>query len=173
MQPPTVSDGNEQEGKIMTNASAPKTTDIKVRRVSPEDAAAWRALYRGYAKFYKREMTDAILDQNWAWLHDPAHPLEGLVVVASDGELVGLANYRPQPKPLQGNYAGFLDDLFVNPGQRGRGVGRQLIEHLATIARERGWSSVRWITAADNATARRLYDDVAVATHWVTYELNP
>ncbi len=58
-------------------------------------------------------------------------------------------------------------------GVGGRGVGRQLIEHLATIARERGWPSIRWITATDNATARRLYDDVAEATHWVTYELKP
>ena len=80
---------------------------------------------------------------------------------------------RKAAKPLQGNDAGFLDDLFVDPDQRGRGVGRQLIEHLATIARERGWPSIRWITATDNATARRLYDDVAEATHWVTYELKP
>lgn len=157
----------------MTNAGVPKTTDIKVRRVSPEDAAAWRPLYRGYATFYKREITDATLDQTWAWLHDPAHPLEGLVAADSDGGLLGLAHYRPQPKPLQGNDAGFLDDLFVDPEQRGRGVGRRLIEQVAMIARERGWSSVRWITATDNATARRLYDDVAVATHWVTYELKP
>ncbi|MFD2252406.1 GNAT superfamily N-acetyltransferase [Pseudochelatococcus lubricantis] len=157
----------------MTDKVAPKAKDLKVRRVLPEDAAAWRPLYRGYATFYKRDITDAILDQTWVWLHDPVHPLEGLVAVASDGKLVGLAHYRPQPKPLQGNDAGFLDDLFVAPDQRGRGVGRQLIEHLASIARERGWSSVRWITANDNATARRLYDDVAVATHWVTYELKP
>ena len=157
----------------MTTTNAPKTTDFKVRRVSPEDSAMWRSLYRDYATFYKREITDFILDQTWSWLHDPTHPLEGLVVVGSDGELVGLAHYRPQPKPLQGAYAGFLDDLFVDPGQRGRGVGRKLIEHLAKIARERGWSSVRWITATDNAAARRLYDEVAIATQWVTYELNP
>ncbi len=157
----------------MTNTCARKATDIEVRRVSPEDAAAWRPLYRGYAAFYKREITDAMLEQTWAWLHDPAHPLEGLVAVTFDGGLVGLVHYRPQPKPLQGNDAGFLDDLFVDPEQRGGGVGRKLIEQVATIARERGWSSVRWITATDNATARRLYDAVAVATHWVTYELKP
>ncbi|MCB4767043.1 GNAT family N-acetyltransferase [Ancylobacter sp. Lp-2] len=150
-----------------------KTTHITVRRISPEDAAAWRLLYRGYVAFYKREITDAILDQTWSWLLDQTHQLEGLVAVDADGHLLGLAHYRPQPKPLMGSYAGFLDDLFVDPGMRGHGVGRQLIEHLAMIGRERGWSSIRWITAADNATARRLYDDVAVATQWVTYELTP
>jgi hypothetical protein len=32
---------------------------------------------------------------------------------------------------------------------------------------------VRWITAEDNARARRLYDRVAQKTHWVTYEIRP
>jgi len=171
MQRATVSDGEQQKGGTMTATGSSNTTDIRVRPVSPEDAAAWRPLYRGYATFYKREITDAILDQTWAWLHDPAHPLEGLVAVGVSGELIGLAHYRPQPKPLQGNDAGFLDDLFVDPLKRGRGVGHKLIQQIAEIARERGWPSVRWITATDNTTARRLYDDVAVATHWVTYEL--
>lgn len=157
----------------MTSTDASTTAAIQVRRVSPDDAAAWRPLYRGYATFYKREITEGILDKTWAWLHDPAHPLEGLVAVASSGELVGLAHYRPQPKPLQGVDAGFLDDLFVDPQKRGYGVGRKLIEQITEIARERGWSSVRWTTATDNVTARRLYDDIAVATHWVTYELKP
>lgn len=146
---------------------------IEIRAVTPADAVQWRELYRGYATFYKREMTDAILDETWSWLHDPAHPLNGLVAVAESGDLVGLAHYRPQPKPLLGSNAGFLDDLFVDPTQRSRGVGRKLIAALAEISRERGWSTLRWITATDNATARKLYDDVAEATHWVTYELKP
>ena len=126
-----------------------------------------------YASFYKREITDAILDQTWAWLLDPSHPLEGLVATVDGGELVGLAHYRAQPKPLQGEDAGFLDDLFVDPERRGHGIVRQLIAQIGEIARERNWASVRWITAADNTTARRLYDDIAVATQWVTYELKP
>lgn len=145
---------------------------VFVRPVAPEDAAEWRVLYRGYAAFYKLPMTDAILDETWSWLLDASHPLDALVAL-SDGKVVGLAHIRPQPKPLLGTNAGFLDDLFVDPALRGRGVGRHLLEQVRTVARERNWVSVRWITAPDNATARRLYDDVAVATAWVTYELKP
>ena len=39
------------------------------------------------------------------------------------------------------------------------------------MARERGAAKVRWVTAADNATAQRLYDDIADRTDWVTYDL--
>lgn len=156
----------KEEGLMMTEK-------IEVRHMVPGDAAAWRLLYRGYAAFYKREITDEVLDRTWGWLMDQTHQLEGLVAVDAEGQLLGLAHFRPQPKPLLGGYAGFLDDLFVDPGRRGRGTGRALIARLSEVARMRGWSSIRWITATDNATARRLYDEVALATGWVTYELTP
>lgn len=142
---------------------------LVIRALTPADAPVWRDLYRGYAAFYKVPMTDDILDRTWAWLQDPAHPLEGLVAVSA-GKPVGFAHYGPSPRPLIGRDAGFLDDLYVDPAQRGRGVGRQLIGALAEIAHARGWPMLAWITARDNATARRLYDDVAKAAVWVTYE---
>lgn len=142
---------------------------MEIRAIRPTDATEWRALYKGYATFYKVPMAEDILDQVWVWLHDPAHPLEGLVAV-SQGNLVGFAHFRQEPQPLLGREAGFLDDLFVDPAQRGRGVGRNLIAALTDIARSRDWPMLSWITAQDNRTARRLYDDVATAAIWVTYE---
>ena len=145
---------------------------VIVRPVQQADSLQWRNLYRGYASFYNQPMTDAILDETWSWLTDASHPLDGLVAVV-DSKLAGLAHIRSQPKPLLGRNAGFLDDLFVEPAQRGRGVGRLLLEQVAAVARERQWVNVRWITAQDNTTARRLYDQIAMATPWVTYELKP
>lgn len=149
------------------------TEKIELRPMVPADALAWRRLYRLYAEFYKRQISEETLDLTWSWLMDPSHVLEGLVAVDARGQLLGLAHFRAQPRPLLGGYAGFLDDLFVDPEKRGKGTGRALIARLAELARERGWSSLRWITASDNAPARRLYDDVAKATAWVTYELIP
>lgn len=67
----------------------------------------------------------------------------------------------------------YLDDLYVSSHARSRGIGRALLERSAEIAREKGATVVRWITAADNVTARRLYDAVATATSWITYDINP
>ncbi|MGU3575622.1 N-acetyltransferase family protein [Brucellaceae bacterium C25G] len=150
-----------------------KTSNVNIRPLSANDASSWRKLYKAYADFYHVPMSDEILDQTWIWLLDRAHPLEALVATQTDGVLVGLAHYRPFPKPLLGKDAGFLDDLFVNPDQRGSGIGRALLNGLKEIARERGWPLVRWITAQDNAVARQLYDDVATSTTWVTYDLKP
>ncbi len=56
-------------------------------------------------------MNDDILDRTWAWLQDASHPVEGLVAQAGES-IIGFAHYWPQPRPLQGQYAGFLDDLL-------------------------------------------------------------
>lgn len=137
-----------------------------------EHRAAWRRLYEGYATFYKRTMTEEGLATVWGWLQDPAHELEGALAVV-DGEPVGLAHYRRMPSPLRGADIGFLDDLFVDPAARGGGAGAALIDHVAKVARARGWGVVRWITADDNYRARGLYDRLARKTSWNLYELQP
>lgn len=147
-----------------------KRSPVLIRPPTPADEEAWQQLYRGYADFYGVPMSSEILSTTWSWLLDPEHPLEGLLAVQDD-QPIGLAHFRPQPRPLYGETAGFLDDLFVAPANRRTGAARLLLEELARVARSRGWRTVRWITAADNATARRLYDQLASETDWVTYEL--
>lgn len=147
----------------------PETT---VRDVHTGDEHAWKTLYRGYREFYRLAPDDVVVDRVWSWLHDPAVPVAGLVA-ERDGALVGLANHRRFHRPSSGSVGVYLDDLFVAPGVRGGGVGRALVEHLDVVAAAAGASVVRWVTAADNAVARRLYDGVATATHWVTYDRAP
>jgi GNAT superfamily N-acetyltransferase len=101
------------------------------------------------------------------------HGLRGLVVEADDGALIALANLRTFARPSSATVGLYLDDLFTDPAARGTGAGKALLLRAAGIADEEGASVVRWITAADNATARRLYDSVAAETPWVTYDLAP
>ena len=138
--------------------------------IAVEHEARWRELYRSYATFYGRELTDAHAGTVWDLLMDPGHELEGRLALV-DGRPVGLAHFRRMPSPLRGADIGFLDDLFVEPETRAKGIGRALIEAVADIARERGWSLVRWVTADDNYRARTLYDRLAVETTWNLYEL--
>lgn len=145
---------------------------MQIRDLQPQDRDDWERLYRQYAEFYKEPMNEDILARTWSWLLDAQHPLQGKVVATANGALLGLAHYRSFPEPLLGKDAGFLDDLFVSPDQRGSGLGRRLIEAVAQAGKEQGWPFLRWITAQDNAQARRLYDGLAQATAWVTYDLN-
>ena len=149
------------------------TARWQVRPLVPEDQTRWRQLYAAYAEFYAASQTVEQTDRVWAWLMDPQHEVEGLVVHDAAGSLVGLAHVRAFSRPLSATVGGFLDDLFVDPQARGTGAVDALLDALRARARERGWSVVRWITAQDNDRARGKYDQVASATTWVTYDLAP
>jgi ribosomal protein S18 acetylase RimI-like enzyme len=59
----------------------------------------------------------------------------------------------------------------VDPAHRGARVADALIEALAGIGRERGWSVIRWITADTNYRGRAVYDRLAARTPWLTYDI--
>lgn len=144
---------------------------VTVRAVEAGDHADWLLLYAGYADFYKVVQTDAMRATVWRWIHDPACEVEGLVAVNDEKQVIGITHFRPYRRPLSASIGGFLDDLFVDPAARGSGAAQALIAGVEAIGHARGWSVIRWITAADNARARVVYDRVAVATPWVTYDI--
>lgn len=144
---------------------------ITIRSVEQRDRPEWNALYQGYADFYKVTQTPEMRDRVWQWLFDESHETEGLVAVDDKGILIGLTHFRPFARPLSATTGGFLDDLFVPPSSRGSGAARLLIEAVAQIGKQRGWSVIRWITAEDNYRARSLYDKIADKTKWATYDM--
>jgi GNAT superfamily N-acetyltransferase len=146
--------------------------EITIAPPRAEDFPDWRRLYEGYATFYKMPMNDGIAGTVWGWLLDPAHPLEALLARTSAGRVVGLAHFRPMPRPLTGSTAGFLDDLFVDPALRGSGLADRLLEAMGEAGRKRGWSLIRWLTADNNFRARGVYDRHAQRTMWITYQMD-
>lgn len=133
-------------------------SDFHTRPLTADDYADWRALFNGYAEFYGTAMTDATAAAVWEWLLDPAHELEGWLVTAGDGCVLGLAHIRRCPRPLAGCDMGWLDDMFVYPDARGSGAADALFARLRMLAAERGWPVIRWVTQHFNARGRAFYD---------------
>ena len=145
---------------------------ISIRDVTNSDFDRWAELYRGYREFYRLTPDEAVIDRVWTWLHDDQIEVRGLL--AEHGNtIVGLAHYRRFHRPSSGTVGIYLDDLFTDPAARRADAGRALLTSLGSRAAAEGCSVVRWITANDNATARRLHDTVAEATPWITYDLSP
>lgn len=143
---------------------------MNIRQPQAADFANWVKLYAGYAAFYGVAQTDEMRARVWSWLLDPSHPVQGLVA-EKDGQLIGLAHFRPFSRPLSASTGGFLDDLFVDPAARGSGAAAALIAGVKAEGQAQGWTVIRWITADDNYRARTLYDRVAERTKWVTYDI--
>ncbi|MGO4454989.1 GNAT family N-acetyltransferase [Arthrobacter sp. RAF14] len=147
-------------------------TEWTTRTLMEHDRDEWSRLFEGYCAFYQRELTPEHLDRVWAWLQ--GGDLIGLVAEdpAVQGRLVGLAHVRAVVRPTVGEVAGYLDDLFVDPEERGGGVVDELFEAIRAQARTEGWNHVRWITSEDNYRARAVYDRLATRTQFLTYHLD-
>ena len=141
-----------------------------IRKLEQKDKENWTKLYNAYANFYKIQMNRGILDTLWIWIHDESHDVKGLCFEL-EGKIVGIAHYRTMPRPIKGQYIGFLDDLFVEPNFRGQKIAQRLIAHLKSLSKDNNWSGIRWITHSSNKTAKKLYDKIANNTGFELYEL--
>ena len=145
---------------------------VSIRDVVAADFPAWSVLWDGYNSFYEREGPTAlpaeITARTWARLLDPAEPMEALVA-EQDGRLLGLAHIIFHRSTTLLADTCYLQDLFTAPDARGRGIGRRLIEAVYARARDAGSSRVYWQTHETNATAMRLYDQVAERSGFLVY----
>lgn len=68
----------------------------------------------------------------------------------------------------------YLEDLFVLADQRGRGVGRALLAHLARLAVERGCGRLEWAVLNWNQDAIRFYERLGARpnSEWTVYRLS-
>ncbi|GHG50579.1 MULTISPECIES: GNAT family N-acetyltransferase [Amycolatopsis] len=141
---------------------------ITVGGLTENDRAAWENLFAGYNTFYGRTLAPELVDRAWREFSsgERMHALGARV----DGELVGIVHFLTHVSTTSADVC-YLQDLFTDPGTRGRGVGRALIEAVAGWARTQGCARVYWHTQASNTTARRLYDQVALDKGFLQYQI--
>jgi ribosomal protein S18 acetylase RimI-like enzyme len=70
----------------------------------------------------------------------------------------GVAQLRFRASVWTGSRDCYLEDLYLVPEERGRGLGRALLDRALELARERGASHVELITHEADTAARRLYE---------------
>ena len=145
---------------------------LTIAPVTPADRPDWERLFRAYAAFYKTDASGAEA-QVWDWIRSETEPYWADIARDSRGTALGLVQYSLMHRSLSGGMVVYLSDLFTVPEARGTGVGRALIDHVRAFARDRGYSSVRWLTAESNAPARQLYDSYAPASGFILYAIAP
>ena len=143
-------------------------TPIRIDVLDADSRTAWEELFRGYNAFYGRGLTSALADRAWAELtRGERMHLRGAFL---NDQLVGIVHFLAHVSTTSPDVC-YLQDLFTTPDVRGRGVGRALIGAVVEWARERDLFRVYWMTHETNATARRLYDDVADYRGFIRYEI--
>ena len=130
-------------------------------------------LMRAYCDFYDVAPDDAaLLAMSRALMADPVR--EGVQFLATnDGEDVGFATVFWSWETSMAGRVGVLNDLFVAPQARGRGVATALIDACRQRCRDHGALRMIWQTAPDNVRAQSLYEGIgAVRESWIDYWLS-
>jgi len=141
---------------------------ISIGRLTPKDRAEWEELFRGYNTFYERTLPAELYDRAWDAFAaaDRMHAFGATL----DDQLVGITHFLTHASTTAADVC-YLQDLFTAPQARGKGVAGALIDAVTAWARDRNCSRVYWSTHQTNATARRLYDRVAVNRGFILYQI--
>ena len=143
--------------------------EVAIRRLEAGDRDAWQRMWTGYLDFYRTAVAAEIYETSWQrLLGDDPRDFAGLVA-AVDGKPAGLAHYLFHRHGWKVRDVCYLQDLWVEPGMRGHGVGAALIRAVYDAADAAGAADVYWLTAEDNHPARRLYDRVGRLTPFIKY----
>lgn len=145
-----------------------------LRTASETDVPVILELIRALAE-YEHMSDDCIATEAklWASLFGPRPGAEVVLVEVEGGVVAGFALFC-------GNYSTFLaqpgiwlEDLFVRPEYRGRGLGRLLLGHLARLAVQRGCGRVEWAVLDWNTPSIGFYESLGARgmTEWTTFRL--
>jgi GNAT superfamily N-acetyltransferase len=130
---------------------------IEIRPAREEEVEELLPLMRAYCDFYETPPRDDGLRAMARTLI--ADPSQGAIFVAREGErVVGFATLDWKWSSLKGARIGYLEDLFVDPEARGRGIADALIEVCAGRCRELEMPAMAWQTAPDNLRAQEVYN---------------
>lgn len=102
-----------------------------------------------------------------------ASPAAEVVLARAGGETAGFALWFRSYSTFLARPGIYLEDLYVLPAWRGRGIGRRLLAHLAGTALERGYGRMEWAVLDWNVDAIRFYESLGAAPvgDWTTYRV--
>ena len=124
------------------------------------DVPAIHALMRELAEYEK--LTHLFVATE-ADLHEAlfgAHPAAECLVAERAAAVVGYALFFHNYSTFMGRRGLYLEDLYVQPSQRGQGLGRALLQRLAVLAHERGCARFEWSVLDWNQPAIDFYQNV-------------
>jgi len=143
---------------------------LTIRAIEEKDKDQWLKLWAGYLEFYKSTISSEQTELTWKRLINNEQKMFGFVAESEEG-IIGFTHCLFRPSTWTETDYCYLEDLFVDPNIRGKGVGRALMNKVFELAKEKNSKRVYWTTQEFNTTARVLYDSITPVSEFVQYRL--
>lgn len=99
-------------------------------------------------------------------------PVRGLGAKDKSGHLTGILHYVLHPVTGHIAPACYMQDVFVDPPHRRKGIARELVLYLTEIGKREDWARLYWIAEGDNKAAQALYQNLGLKLNF-TFHVMP
>ena len=146
---------------------------IEISPAQEADIALILSLINELAEFEKLKAQVAATEATLRQALFGSRPAAEALIARSGGEPAGFALYFHNFSTFVGKHGLYLEDLFVRPAFRGRGIGKALLARLARLALERDCGRFEWAVLDWNRPARDFYEALGAESNpsWVNYRI--
>ncbi|MCP3414943.1 MULTISPECIES: GNAT family N-acetyltransferase [Bradyrhizobium] len=130
---------------------------LTIRRARPDEAGLVFSLVRELAEYEKLLHEVHASEADIAEALFGANPQLYCDIAEWNGEPAGFAVWFVNFSTFAGRHGIYLEDLFVRPALRGKGIGKALLVHLAKQCLANGWSRLQWAVLDWNAPSIAFY----------------
>jgi GNAT superfamily N-acetyltransferase len=147
---------------------------LSIRRAVPQDSALIFSLICELAEYEKLTHEVEATEAGIAAALFSEHPRIYCEVAEWNGEPVGFAVWFFNFSTFSGRAGIFLEDLFVRPAFRGKGIGKGLLAHLAKLCVGNGWSRMQWSVLDWNTPSIDFYKSLGaeMMDEWKLVRIN-
>ncbi len=139
----------------MTTKTTPNFT---IQPVQQDDYKEWLPLWMANNQGHGSE---AVTIETWRRLNELGSGVRGLTV-RYDGRLAGFVHYILHPVTGHIEPACYMQDLFIDPAFRRKGLARALVIDLAERAKAGRYARLYWLAEARNEAAQKLYAGIGL-----------
>lgn len=136
-----------------------------IRPLTAGDYESWLGLWDGNNLGTRNDQVTA---QTWARLIDPDFPVRGIIAELDD-KLAGLLHYVLHPTTGSLSNVCYMQDVYVDPAFRKKGIAKALLSELARCGKQEGWTRIYWLAEAQNEAAQGLYKNIGVKLNFTLH----
>ena len=146
---------------------------ISLRPAVPHDIPQILAFIQGLAEYEKLAHACVATEESLLQTLFGPRPFAEVIIADWNGEPAGFALFFHNYSTFRARPGIYLEDLYVLPALRGRGIGKALLKELARLAVQRGCARLEWSVLDWNAPAIAFYKSLGAEPQdeWTIFRL--